>query len=337
MPDTEFSIFAQKMATIFKGDSSPEDFTKALFAAIYLPTTDDDPVDNLLPRSYRGYFYGQRDITSLAKVISNSLDPDTFANTFITETDTSVDTLCKAFLVDCPGIDDNNYNSMIASRFQQIILNAATPKKKTKKLSTEKTAESDTMVYAYSLKDRHGAYLVTESGKCPYDGCTKSLYVKNNGRLEMVYEVAIIDPAQSDDDTNNLIAMCPACCARYNTSRTQNTIQRMQAIKKELVDSYEAHEITSDQTVQDGIRFVIEKIPQIPKPIDVDLNYDPVPVRQKIDISNDMLYSKAQSHVNIYYPAVNDAFLDLNLTGQLRFDPFCRQVRNTYLGLKEQG
>ncbi len=153
----------------------------------------------------------------------------------------------------------------------------------------------------------------------------------------MVYEVAVIDPAQSDDDTNNLIAMCPACCARYNTSRTQSTIQRMQAIKKGLVDTYEAHEITSDQTVQDGIRFVIEKIPQIPKPIDVDLNYDPVTVRQKIVANNDMLYSKAQSHVNIYYPAVNDAFLDLNLTGQLRFDSFCRQVRNTYLGLKEQG
>lgn len=153
----------------------------------------------------------------------------------------------------------------------------------------------------------------------------------------MVYEVAVIDPTLPDDNTDNLIAMCPACCAKYNTGKNPNSIQHMKGIKKKLLEAWEAHEITADQTVQEGIRFVVEKIPKLLKPENIDLNYNPVPVRKKIETSNEMLYSKVQTHVNIYYPAVNDAFMELSTEGKLRFDPFCRQVRNTYLGLKDQG
>lgn len=337
MANTEFSVFAQKLGITFRGDSSPEEFSKALFEAIYLPTTEVNPVDELLPRSYKGYFYGHRDITTLARKISNSLDTAAFASSYSTETDASLQALCEAFAEDCKGINVDNCSDMIAARFQRIILNAAATKQKIKKTSTEKTVESFSEVSGLSLKDRHGIFLVTEAGNCPNDGCTRSLYIRNNGCLEMAYEVVIIDPTLPEDSIGNLIALCPACAARYNIGKTQDTMQRMKYIKKALVDNYEAHEITADQTVQDGIRFVIERIPKIPKPADVDLNYNPVPVRRKIDASNDMLYAKAQNHVNVYYPAVNDAFLDLGAEGKLRFDPFCRQVRNTYLGLKEQG
>ena len=335
MTNTEFSVFAQKLAVTFRGSTKPEDFAKELFQAIYLPTTEDDPVDETLPRTYRSYYYGQRNITDLARGIADSLDPATFASTYTTETEASVTYLCESFLEECPEITEDNYNNQIAERFRKIIVNAAATQQR-KRPSTAKTAESAQTVQL-SLKDRHGVYLVTEAGNCPNDGCTKSLYIRNNGRLEMVYDVAVIDPDLPEDDTDNLIALCPACCAKYISGRNPESIQRMKTIKKMLMDACEAHEITADQTVQDGIRFVIEKIPQLPKLVNVDLNYDPVPVRQKIESSNDMLYSKAQTHVNIYYPAVNDAFLDLSAEGRLRFDPFCRQVRNTYLDLKDKG
>lgn len=335
MANTEFSVFAQKLAVTFRGDMKPEDFTKELFQAIYLPTTEDDPVDETLPRTYRSYYYGQRNITDLARGIADSLDLASFASTYATETDASVTYLCESFLDECPEITEDNYNFQIAERFRKIIVKAAATQKR-KKPSTAKAVESIS-ISPPSLKDRHGVYLVTEAGNCPSDGCTKSLYIRNNGRLEMVYEVAIIDPEQPVDDTDNLIALCPACCARYSSGRTPDSIQRMKAIKKMLLNAFEAHEITSDQTVQDGIRFVIERIPQLSKPVNVDLNYNPVPVRRKIEISNDMLYSKAQTHVNVFYPAVNDVFMDLSAEGRLRFDPFCRQVRNTYLCLKDQG
>ena len=336
MAETEFSVFAQKLSATFMGSSSPEEFAKALFVAIYLPVSEDSPVDELLPRTYKGYYYGSSNITKLARQISGSLDLSSFAEIYTTETEASVDALCESFSEECPGINAYNYSSMIAARFQRIILNAAATQKRTKKPSTAKAVESMSVVQP-SLKDRHGVYLVTEAGNCPNDGCTKSLYVRNNGRLEMVYEVAVIDPTLPDDNTDNLIAMCPACCAKYKTGKKPNSIQHMKGIKKKLLEAWEAHEITADQTVQEGIRFVVEKIPKLLKPENIDLNYNPVPVRKKIETSNEMLYSKAQTHVNIYYPAVNDAFMEFSTEGKLRFDPFCRQVRNTYLGLKDQG
>lgn len=331
MASTEFSSFAQKMATVFQKEQLPEEFTKSLFAAIYFPDTDEDPVDELLPRSYKAYFYGQNDISHLAKKISYSLDPNTFAEEFCIETDGSIDALCDVFKEDCPEINSGNYGIVLAERFKQIILNAAAPNKR-KKPSNEKGIECRP-----SLKDKHGAYLVTEAGNCPNDGCSHSLYIRENGQLNMVYDIAVIDPDCGEDNTDNLIAMCPACCARYSSNRSPEVILRMKEIKRSLLDLYEAQEITGGQSIQDSVRLVIEQIPKMQKTSDVDLNFDPVPVRSKINADNDMLYAKAQMHVNLYYPAVNDAFIALSNEKKLRFTPFCQQVRLNYLNLNEKG
>lgn len=235
MANTEFSVFAQKLAVILRGDTKPEDFAKELFQAIYLPTTEDDPVDKTLPRTYRSYYYGQRNITDLARGIADSLDPVSFVSAYTIETDASIAYLCKSFREECPEITKDNYNFQIAERFCKIIVTAAATQKR-KTPSTTKVVES-VPVTPPPLKEMYGVYLVTEAGNCPYDGCTKSLYIRNNGRLEMVYDVSVIDPEQPEDNTDNLIALCPACCARYSSSRNPDSIQRMKSIKKMLMDT----------------------------------------------------------------------------------------------------
>ncbi len=332
MAETEFSVFARKMAVVFRGDETPEAFAQAMFAAIYLPNKDNDPVDETLPRTYKSYFYGERNITDLAKSIAESLDPENFAKEFTSANEATGAYLCEAFANVCPEISTDNYPSQIADRFRRIITTAAAPKKR-KRRSTAKAVEHE-----LTAKDRHGVFLVAEAGSiCPNDGCSKSLYKKFNGHLELVYDVAVIDPMMSDDDTENLIALCPNCCATYSAMRTADTLLRMKEIKRALVQAYEARDIAGDQVVQDGVRLVIEKIPKLPKPTNVDLNYNPVPVRQKIAVSNEMLYSKAQTHVNMYYPAVDDAFKEMNTEGRLRFSQFSLQIRAFFLGLQEQG
>lgn len=331
MADTEFSAFAQKMAVVFRGDEPPEAFAKALFAAIYLPNKEEDPVDETLPRTYRSYFYGERNITDLAKSIADSLDPENFAEEFTSANEATRLYLCEAFDDVCPDINISNYPCQIANRFRKIINTAAAPQKR-KRRSNADAVECKTIA-----KDRHGVFLVAETGSvCPNDGCFKSLYKKHNGRLELVYDVAVIDPTMSDDDTENLIALCPNCCATYSAMRTAETLSRMKEIKKELVQAYEAREIAGDQTVQDAVGLVVAKIPKLSRPVNVDLNYNPVTVRQKIAISNEMLYSKAQMHVNMYYPAVNEAFREMSTEGKLRFSQFSLQVRAIFLGLQEK-
>jgi hypothetical protein len=72
-------------------------------------------------------------------------------------------------------------------------------------------------------------------------------------------------------------------------------------------------------------------------PQDVDFNYDPVPVRQKIEDDNVELFIRVKGQVNAYYSEVHEALQDLGKEGLLRFKPFCAQVRKLYLEYAEKG
>lgn len=71
---TEFKIFAQLLATKYRKSRKAEDFAQELFKEIYLPETEDNPVEDTLPRTYRGYYSGQNDISELASQIAGFLD-----------------------------------------------------------------------------------------------------------------------------------------------------------------------------------------------------------------------------------------------------------------------
>ena len=116
---------------------------------------------------------------------------------------------------------------------------------------------------------------------------------------ELIYDVAVIDPSNSSNEQSNLIALCPECAAKYAALKTPDDIARMTKIKEALVNAHDDQEIRADQHVQEGVRRVIEKIPFIKPPTDIDLNYDPVPVRQKI--SDFALYLRIKTDVNVYF------------------------------------
>lgn len=341
MAKTEFEVFAQKIATYFQGDLSPEEFTRTLFKKIYLNPNCDTLLHDMEPRTLRGYFYGEHNITTLAKKINKDLDSQYFEEFIDTETDDTIKGLCAAFADECPGIDNENFKNKIAERFKEIICNAATIKRKRKKTTELVPQSQETTVNATispSIKEQYGALLVAEERSvCPNDGCSTPLFVNVGGQLGANYEVTFIDPSVPEIRMENLIALCPACHSKYITGRTDEQVQRLLHIKKSLVDDYEAKETVSMQKVEDGIRKVLEKIPKMQAPANIDLNYNPVTLRQKIATDNLMLYLKAKTNVNVYYSAVQDAFTELNAERILRYKPFCLQVRVTYMNLSDMG
>lgn len=168
----------------------------------------------------------------------------------------------------------------MAERFKEIICNAATTKRKRKK-TTELVPQSQetTMVATISpsIKEQYGALLVAEERSvCLNDGCSTPLFVNVGGQLGANYEVTFIDPSVPETRMANLIALCPTCHSKYSTGRTDEQVQRLLHIKKSLVDDYEAKETVSMQKVEDGIRKVLEKIPKMRTPANIDLNYNPV-------------------------------------------------------------
>lgn len=133
MAKTEFEVFAQKLATYFQGNDSPKEFTRMLFARIYFNPKGDSLLHDMEARTLRGYFYGEHDITVLAKKINKDLDSQYFEEFIDTETDDTIKGLCAAFADECPGINNENFKNKIAERFKEIICNAATIKRKRKK------------------------------------------------------------------------------------------------------------------------------------------------------------------------------------------------------------
>lgn len=341
MKETEFSMFASKLATYFQGEKSPEEFTRTLFDKIYLNSKGDALLHDMETRTLRGYFYHGRDITNLAKKISGDLDSGYFEKFIDTETDDTINGLCTDFAEECPGIDESNFKQKISERFTQIIRNAAAPKrrKKSKELPAPQNVEAtEVAALRPSLKEQFGAVLVAEERSvCPNDGCCAPLFVNVEGELGPNFEVACIDPSAPGDKAENLIALCPSCYSRFMAGRTDTQIQRLKQIKKELVDDYEAKETGASQRIEDGIRRVLEKIPKMPPPADVDLNYDPVELTQKISKDNLMLYLKVKTYVNIYNSAVEEAFLELNAERILRFRPFSTQVKLMYVNFADKG
>ena len=72
-------------------------------------------------------------------------------------------------------------------------------------------------------------------------------------------------------------------------------------------------------------------------PADVDLNYTPVPVREKIKPENVRLFLGVKTQVNVYFNDVHEAFQQLGREGKLRFNSFCQQVKYMYVTFRDKG
>lgn len=336
MEKTEFSEFASALTPFFIGAMRPEDFTKELFMHIYLPSTDDEnPVEDTLPRTFKAYYYGDRDITTLAKKISGSIDKVGFAEYLYLDADDSIDSLCRVFRDECESINTSNYGSLLATRFEAIIANAAKPKRKKK--SAPPVSGADALDNTSNLKGKYGISLVAEvMSTCPNMGCTNSLFVRAGKQIAPNYDVVVIDPSAAKDDESNLIAMCPSCAQKYMLQQDSAHIAQISAIKKRFIELAEIQEVTANQNIEEDIVSVLSKIPSQPFRMDVDLNYEPVPLKNKIAPDSPELLAQIKVWVNLRYTDVHSTLQELNRQGKNRFEPFCLQVRLNFLNLRSK-
>ena len=337
MKKTEFSEFASALTPFFMGGMKPEEFTRELFMHIYLPDTDDEnPVDDTQSRTFKSYYYGDTDISKLAKKICGSLDKTEFAEYLYLDADDSIDNLCRVFKDKCAGITAENYGELLAARFQEIITNAAQPKRKKKSASLGGGANA--LSTTDSLKDKYGISLVAEvMSTCPNVGCTNSLFVRAGKQISPNYDVVAIDPSISTEDESNLIAMCPSCAKKYQMQHDAVRMAQVSAIKKRFVELAEIQEVTANQNIEEEIVTVLSKIPSLPYRTDIDLNYEPVPIKNKVMPDSPELLAQIKVWVNLHYMDVHETLQELNQQGKNRFEPFCLQVRLNFLNLNSMG
>lgn len=130
---------------------------------------------------------------------------------------------------------------------------------------------------------------------------------------------------------DNLLAVCHDCFQQYALKHTKKETNQLKKIKKLQSESNLAKKTLNQNSIEQGIRKVIEKIHTVdPKDV-VALNYDPVEVDKKIDPNTEMfLYGEVKDRVVRYYGTIDKYLKESAKKQEFNDSLFREQLKATY-------
>lgn len=130
---------------------------------------------------------------------------------------------------------------------------------------------------------------------------------------------------------DNLLAVCHDCFQQYALKHTKKETNQLKKIKKLQSESNLAKKTLNQNSIEQGIRKVIEKIHNVnPKDV-VALNYDPVEVDKKIDPNTEMfLHGEVKDKVVRYYGTVDKYLKESAKKQEFNDSLFREQLKATY-------
>lgn len=184
--------------------------------------------------------------------------------------------------------------------------------------------------------------------RCPL--CKKDLQVF--GKMECShFEIAHIYPnkptihqyetllgAERMGDTcesiDNKIALCLDCHNNYDYKTTLNEYLHLLSIKKNIKNTANLRESIENLSLDDEIFELINRITLIEGKQLKELNYSPVPIKNKIESKNEMLKTKIESYVEKYYTFIRDCLRELDGKNGFQSDVISCEIKACYLKLK---
>lgn len=200
-----------------------------------------------------------------------------------------------------------------------------------------------------AIVENYGTRLLLEThGFCPYKGCTNELHeVTSSGTAEPIYVLTLIDTTKSPS-YENLIALCPACHARYLAEQEsgfyETSLTFLQQKKQELMIEETSNSVLSQYEIETGVDRLLRKIQDDLIELsdeeleELKLNYDPVKVRQKIpgnSLEQKKLLKKVLRNVREYFNLVERSLKNLNKEKVIRQRVFSSQIRNLFIEFDE--
>lgn len=136
----KFHEFAQLLHPVIGGASSTHAFVRTLFDAIII---DDgrDVLEEVGEDTYKSYYNGNTGIGRIAKKLSPYLEQEEFIAYLDEFQDSIRDTLCEKFCNLLPAANSYNISELLANLFRDIIIEAASTKRKCTTKSAKKLAE----------------------------------------------------------------------------------------------------------------------------------------------------------------------------------------------------
>ena len=348
-----FKEFFNIIFDILGEDKDIAVFMQELFDQILEPPDGENfvnPLYDKTPGTLRKYANPNDTRHSLpAKVVKQMhdyIEPAKFSTFLLTKSDQTLADLAAAFEPYIPGVTSHNVHDECADMFKKILDDIIGLNQQPDQMSLA-TVMSESLSPA--VRDQFGARLLLETeGFCPAKGCTNELKeIAADGSAVPTYVPTLID-GMRPPVFENLIALCPACHARYLAERKSSTQEKMLAFlqnkKQELMIRDTARSVLPRYEIEAGVDRLLRKIQDdLIELTEEDLkalrlNYDPVKVRQKIPADTReqrFLLKKVLRNVQENYNLVDNNLKNLNKEQVIRQRVFSAQIKNLFIDFDE--
>ena len=264
-----FEAFFNIIFDILGEDKDIAVFMRELFDQILEPPDDANFTNPLYDRSaptLRKYANPNDTKHCLpAKVVKQMhdyIEPAKFSTYLQTKSDQTMEDLAKAFEPYIPGVTSHNVHDECADLFKKILDDIIGINQQPDQLSLA-TVMGESLPPA--IKKQFGARLLLETeGFCPAKGCTNEFKeISADGSAVLTYVPTLID-GMRPPVFENLIALCPACHARYLAERKSSTQGKMLAFlqnkKQELMIRDTARSVLPRYEIEAGVDRLLRKI-----------------------------------------------------------------------------
>lgn len=227
-----------------------------------------------------------------------------------------------------PDINSSNVAEKVTTWVVSIIQESAgcipqddLKKKKSKELSRD-------------LKDRYGDYLVREvDGYCP--NCGRQITFPNAGKSMNVFEVSLIDK-DGGTDLDNLIAMCPQCCATYSMDDRKAIMKELKIKKAALKDHSQTASLMDGFSLEKGITDVVKRVSKLKEKDTAKAKLDPKELNKKIDPDKELsLYIMVNQFATTYFITIKKIMINLDKRKVIDYDEVQDQMIALYKKLSK--
>lgn len=320
----EFKDFFNLLKPLLGSYKSNADLVRVFFEMVTKTDTNPEELDLKAPETLKAYANGRRKFQpSFARVLIDNLDLENFVESINSNSFEVLQKLSQDYNLLSP----NNKSTPetigieISKDFFNYLYNLAGEKK---------NRESIVSTNSIYLKHRYGDELLIENkGYCPFKNCNKVLTTEIAGEIRPYYEVVIID-SDVEENSDNLIALCPECANVYNSSKTQEDEDFLSVIKMSQRDSLMSVKNLSNVYIEKTISELLDSLLEDTFEVDVPLNYKPTTVRNKLKGSSPIFINKNIVNVTQYYPFINNQLNSLSREKRINSDLLAAQIRNDY-------
>ena len=189
------------------------------------------------------------------------------------------------------------------------------------------------------FKGTFGSGLLDDCGNnCSMSDCSQHLQtLASDGKSINNYEIIVIDDKKKAE-YSNLIAVCHNCFQEYVLKHTTSRKKDLSKIKKLQMDTRSIRTTLSEVDIDNGIAAVVESLMLLKSDKIQELNYTPVPIKNKINEDvNPFLASIVKDNVAKYYLPIKKIMQNLSKENRYSDEYVRAEIKESYKRLTNQG